>query len=146
MCSGLELRMCGCGGIFVFFFKQKTAYEMRISDWSSDVCSSDLSCTAGVINVDGDAAHASWSVTEQLRFRDKEDLSCCFGVYEDRLVRTSDGWRFARRRFVPFYRGSIPSTGKLYREPAFENTFDPWPFSGRPLSTDAQEPECCPAI
>src|SRR3546814_11839718 len=29
-------------GIFVFFFKQKTAYEMRISDWSSDVCSSDL--------------------------------------------------------------------------------------------------------
>src|SRR3546814_13760918 len=27
---------------WVFFFKQKTAYEMRISDWSSDVCSSDL--------------------------------------------------------------------------------------------------------
>src|SRR3546814_10346763 len=26
---------------FIFFFKQKTAYEMRISDWSSDVCSSD---------------------------------------------------------------------------------------------------------
>src|SRR3546814_18553652 len=31
--------MCSC---FVFFFKQKTAYELRISDWSSDVCSSDL--------------------------------------------------------------------------------------------------------
>src|SRR3546814_1097249 len=31
------------GFVFVFFFfKQKTAYEMRISDWSSDVCSSDL--------------------------------------------------------------------------------------------------------
>src|SRR3546814_1139444 len=30
-----------------FFFKQKTAYEMRISDWSSDVCSSDLSSVAG---------------------------------------------------------------------------------------------------
>src|SRR3546814_16329993 len=29
--------------LYVFFFKQKTAYEMRISDWSSDVCSSDLS-------------------------------------------------------------------------------------------------------
>src|SRR3546814_3051130 len=28
--------------VFVFFFKQKTAYEVRISDWSSDVCSSDL--------------------------------------------------------------------------------------------------------
>src|SRR3546814_5605964 len=35
---------CGSviGGLLVFFFKQKTAYEMRISDWSSDVCSSDL--------------------------------------------------------------------------------------------------------
>src|SRR3546814_2466264 len=33
----------GCCLFFVFFFfKQKTAYEMRISDWSSDVCSSDL--------------------------------------------------------------------------------------------------------
>src|SRR3546814_12470067 len=34
-----------CSAIFwfcFFFFKQKTAYEMRISDWSSDVCSSDL--------------------------------------------------------------------------------------------------------
>src|SRR3546814_3521635 len=30
------------GVCFFFFFKQKTAYEMRISDWSSDVCSSDL--------------------------------------------------------------------------------------------------------
>src|SRR3546814_14504976 len=34
--------MCVFHICFVFFFKQKTAYEMRISDWSSDVCSSDL--------------------------------------------------------------------------------------------------------
>src|SRR3546814_12323078 len=35
--------MCSCLFylVFFFFFKQKTAYEMRISDWSSDVCSSD---------------------------------------------------------------------------------------------------------
>src|SRR3546814_10587997 len=31
-----------CVLMYFFFFKQKTAYEMRISDWSSDVCSSDL--------------------------------------------------------------------------------------------------------
>src|SRR3546814_6670763 len=31
-----------CGGIMFVFFNQKTAYELRISDWSSDVCSSDL--------------------------------------------------------------------------------------------------------
>src|SRR3546814_3136433 len=34
----------------VFFFKQKTAYEMRISDWSSDVCSSDLD--PGTVSLD----------------------------------------------------------------------------------------------
>src|SRR3546814_5722769 len=36
----MACRVCDCD-VF-FFFKQKTAYEMRISDWSSDVCSSDL--------------------------------------------------------------------------------------------------------
>src|SRR3546814_21032743 len=34
--------MLVCIVLFVLFFKQKTAYELRISDWSSDVCSSDL--------------------------------------------------------------------------------------------------------
>src|SRR3546814_1329644 len=37
------MNYCIRGNLFCFFlFKQKTAYEMRISDWSSDVCSSDL--------------------------------------------------------------------------------------------------------
>src|SRR3546814_8543822 len=35
-----------CSSVLFFFFKQKTAYEMRISDWSSDVCSSDLRADA----------------------------------------------------------------------------------------------------
>src|SRR3546814_1456378 len=38
-----------CSFILFFFFKQKTAYEMRISDWSSDVCSSDLELAANTI-------------------------------------------------------------------------------------------------
>src|SRR3546814_9361240 len=41
LCVGYEL-MCVYIDVVFFFFKQKTAYEMRISDWSSDVCSSDL--------------------------------------------------------------------------------------------------------
>src|SRR3546814_9018018 len=41
-----------------FFFKQKTAYEMRISDWSSDVCSSDLSGGAA----HGAAMHAGFAI------------------------------------------------------------------------------------
>src|SRR3546814_3952939 len=39
--------------VFFFFFKQKTEYEMRISDWSSDVCSSDLPKGA----MEGDGKH-----------------------------------------------------------------------------------------
>src|SRR3546814_9144285 len=41
-----------------FFFKQKTAYEMRISDWSSDVCSSDLQHSLGA----GFVKHAAQAV------------------------------------------------------------------------------------
>src|SRR3546814_3674466 len=43
--------------MFFIFFKQKTAYEMRISDWSSDVCSSDLAETA-LLQGPLDAQHA----------------------------------------------------------------------------------------
>src|SRR3546814_9246501 len=45
----------GCAFVvWVFFFKQKTAYEMRIRDWSSDVCSSDLKTWArGDVNMAG---------------------------------------------------------------------------------------------
>src|SRR3546814_3743922 len=51
-----------CMGLFVviFFFKQKTAYEMRISDWSSDVCSSDLRATRVIeLGADDFAAHVT---------------------------------------------------------------------------------------
>src|SRR3546814_20837926 len=45
--------------VFFFFFKQKTAYEMRISDWSSDVCSSDLlQCRAAAAGHMDDAVRA----------------------------------------------------------------------------------------
>src|SRR3546814_2604269 len=53
-CDGFCLLGCCIMGrglncqVYIFFFKQKTAYEMRISDWSSDVCSSDLRCPLNV--------------------------------------------------------------------------------------------------
>src|SRR3546814_11004027 len=43
-----------------FFFKQKTAYEMRISDWSSDVCSSDLPRTRGGLSDPVGASPLKW--------------------------------------------------------------------------------------
>src|SRR3546814_995220 len=42
VCGGCHHLFSVLDSLLVFFFKQKTAYEMRISDWSSDVCSSDL--------------------------------------------------------------------------------------------------------
>src|SRR3546814_2594039 len=45
--------------LFLFCFKQKTAYEMRISDWSSDVCSSDLQVVEQAIGHRGQAAHGT---------------------------------------------------------------------------------------
>src|SRR3546814_18794850 len=43
--------------LLMFFFKQKTAYEMRISDWSSDVCSSDLRRRRTRTSRHGDVQH-----------------------------------------------------------------------------------------
>src|SRR3546814_4770510 len=44
--------------VYVLFFKQKTAYEMRISDWSSDVCSSDLIASGRLKSKRGNAGAA----------------------------------------------------------------------------------------
>src|SRR3546814_7084477 len=44
------------------FFKQDTAYEMRISDWSSDVCSSDLLATL-IVDPDGKGLDSHWQKT-----------------------------------------------------------------------------------
>src|SRR3546814_17241598 len=54
--------------IVFFFFKQKTAYEMRISDWSSDVCSSDLA-------VLGDVARRSHRHVEPLAVGRRDDVA-----------------------------------------------------------------------
>src|SRR3546814_3321835 len=51
--------MCVSIIFYLFFFKQKTAYEMRISDWSSDVCSSDLYESEMIAKADMDAHIAS---------------------------------------------------------------------------------------
>src|SRR3546814_8186171 len=59
-----------------FFFKQKTAYEMRISDWSSDVCSSDLAL-AGV-SPDPNAAVAA--------LPDTSEICGCNGVCKGTIV------------------------------------------------------------
>lgn len=85
------------------------------------------SCGAGVIDVAGDVATASWTVTELLQRKGEDGLSCCFGSYQDRLVRTNDGWRFAQRTFLPFFRGRIAAEGRSYPEPVFARSAGPLP-------------------
>src|SRR3546814_4160284 len=75
----------------VFFFKQKTAYEMRISDWSSDVCSSDLHDSIGraVQAVDAlDRQRFGADAVDMCAHRDEaiakiDDFGFARGVFED---------------------------------------------------------------
>src|SRR3546814_2758694 len=74
----LSLKYC-----YFFFFKQKTAYEMRISDWSSDVCSSDL----------GYRLLAAWRGNEAVAlagYRGMEMLIHGKFIYVDDLITRED--------------------------------------------------------
>src|SRR3546814_6069435 len=58
-----------------FFFKQKTAYEMRISDWSSDVCSSDLDADTPLLLVGTSySANSKWGFEAQIKHAARVDL------------------------------------------------------------------------
>src|SRR3546814_10337654 len=70
-----------------FFFKQKTAYEMRISDWSSDVCSSDLNdIGSGLVNIELGA---------RLRYEFSRQFAPYIGV--SYLRKAGDTARLSRR-------------------------------------------------
>src|SRR3546814_8094307 len=58
--------------VLCFFFKQKTAYEMRISDWSSDVCSSDLHHQDDRRQREVLKLMASGQLNKQIAFRSEE--------------------------------------------------------------------------
>src|SRR3546814_9665099 len=72
LCELLSV-FCGIGYLFFFFFKQKTAYEMRISDWSSDVCSSDL-LSDGEGLVGGQVVHDDDVAGAERRHQDLLDI------------------------------------------------------------------------
>src|SRR3546814_4644736 len=67
--------------LFVFFFKQKTAYEMRISDWSSDVCSSDLirpaRCISDETKISDARDEGLWLVVVPIARLTISDQFCC---------------------------------------------------------------------
>src|SRR3546814_15157721 len=86
--------------LFFFFFKQKTAYEMRISDWSSDVCSSDLKAAPCMIALLLGAALTLTIV--YLRAKQRADAA-----YPDQLG--------ARERCAPFALSSVRCSSQSAR-------------------------------
>src|SRR3546814_17590088 len=114
--------------LFVFFFKQKTAYEMRISDWSSDVCSSDLpKHLRGGIDTINEAVYrrvnngvykAGFATTQEAYEEAYDALFAALDDLEQRLARqrhllgdrmTEADWRLFTTlvRFDPVYPGPI---------------------------------------
>src|SRR3546814_9898236 len=123
-----------------FFFKQKTAYEMRISDWSSDVCSSDLCIRIGesrdleTMSTTIDAALTGHTVYTTLHTNGvAETIQRVTGMFPDSirqervlalleslhmivsqtLVQTMDGRRAAAREFLVFDQRSEEHTSEL---------------------------------
>src|SRR3546814_17771391 len=90
---------------FFFFFKQKTAYEMRISDWSSDVCSSDLDPPAPPPRPIGACRIRS-------RSRDFRPDSRTMSPWGDRRARRASAVALRHRRSDPPRRCAASTDGR----------------------------------
>src|SRR3546814_18783153 len=105
---------------FVVFFKQKTAYEMRISDWSSDVCSSDLTVLDG----------------GNLRLRWSSDGATVTGTKDSTdQVSPDAGGRLAVRATLDVNDGAGNNVVTFYPAPALDG---PWEQLGTPVTTAGQ--------
>jgi len=72
----------------------------------------------GVVTVSGDSATARWSTIELAVRRGRQDLNVIFGRYEDRCIRTAEGWKYQKRTFTLAGRTQL-ETGKLQFNPEF---------------------------
>src|SRR3546814_8017296 len=101
----------------IFFFKQKTAYEMRISDWSSDVCSSDLRDPARARWPDGRARRSGGTAGERrapLAGAGRPDRG------DEAEVRPEDGARAAPNRGRRGADGGARADRELHRTRALD--------------------------
>src|SRR3546814_5495237 len=83
--DSLDYNWIVCDSVY-FFFKQKTAYEMRISDWSSDVCSSDLP-TEEDKHWFPDIAGSDWLTTVKFAMNNFKDESFILQFLSPKVIR-----------------------------------------------------------
>src|SRR3546814_6554890 len=101
----MHMRCC------IFFCKQKTAYEMRISDWSSDVCSSDLASSTAVVAVPFFSTTANQnSPLPVSRFSQRSSEA---SPAERRKPCTAASGEPTRGPFFSYFRGSGEHTSEL---------------------------------
>src|SRR3546814_12715232 len=114
----------------IFFFKQKTAYEMRISDWSSDVCSSDLAAEVQLAREAQErlaADRARQEAQERQQVREREKVAEKFRTIAGKREAGTHGygdhnsdWKEtpeALRKAVDAYHGANQPTKALYIDP-----------------------------
>src|SRR3546814_9973920 len=113
-----------CIVILVFFFKQKTAYEMRISDWSSDVCSSDLLVAIDVDHLEGPDVEGAGTLFIPSSKTDQEGEGA-YAYLSPETMAAIGRWREAARiesdplfrRVETHFDGSIASVGRSALHP-----------------------------
>src|SRR3546814_1603650 len=89
--------LCSINCVLFFFFKQKTAYEMRISDWSSDVCSSDLHLLDLAYDQDIPIVATNPCCYAEPHFHSAHDTMLCIAQSsyvdsDDRVKSSPDAW------------------------------------------------------
>src|SRR3546814_6774941 len=119
-----------CDDYVLFFFRQKTAYELRISDWSSDVCSSDLFENAYAFAMRGDDARARGIATLDDLARQAPRLTLGSDLEflerpEWAAVRDAYGLRFAAtQRYTPSFMYRALASGRADVISAFSSDGD----------------------
>src|SRR3546814_4289238 len=85
LCAFFDLTYLYSLILYFFFFKQKTAYEMRISDWSSDVCSSDLRTASGKLCLISNSRRSGYGYDQRIEVFCARGLIRAGNVHENTI-------------------------------------------------------------
>jgi ketosteroid isomerase-like protein len=78
----------------------------------------------GPLSIEGDQAHTRTWLREWTRLRGKASPRMFLGLYQDHLVRTARGWRFARRRLDGIYTVDLEMGGRANPDPVIDHIFN----------------------